>query len=103
VNTGLVSAKRPSVTSMTSRFASGSVPAASATRAIRIRPSGLSSGWDQASQAESGDQLNPVTGPSPDAASSLTCPDVTSTSSSLPSCAAAATIAPSGEAASCVT
>ena len=94
VKTGLVSANRPSVTSMTSP---------SAILASRIRVSGRIPGWDQASQAESGDQDSPSMAPSSDAASSVTCPDVTSTASSLPSCAAAATVAPSGEAARLVT
>ena len=89
MNTGSVSANRPSVTSMTSW---------SATRASRMRPSGRGPGWAQASQAESGDQDSPPIAPSSDAASSVTCPDATSTTSSLPSCAAAATVAPSGEA-----
>ena len=35
--------------------------------------------------------------PLSDAASSVTCPEVTSTVSSLPSCAAAATVVPSGK------
>ena len=96
MNTGLVSANRPSVTSMTSRSA---IVSTGVIRAIRIRASGLSSGWDQASQAESGDQDSPSMGPSPETASSVTCPDAMFTTSSLPSWAAAATHAPSGEAA----
>jgi len=94
VNTGSVSANRPSVTSMMCW---------SATRASRMRRSGCGPGWAQASQAESGDQDSPPTTPSSDAASSVTCPDATSMSSSLPSCAAAATVAPSGEAVRSIT
>ncbi len=90
VKTGSVSANRPSVTSITSR---------SASRATRIRRSGCGPGCDQASQAESGEKHNPSIAPSSPAASSLTCPEATSTASSRPSCAAAATVAPSGEAA----
>ena len=41
---------------------------------MRIRDSGRGPGWDQASQAESGDQDSPAIGPSSDAASSVTCP-----------------------------
>ncbi len=89
MNTGSLSANRPSVTSMTSW---------SLIRASRMRASGRGPGWAQASQAESGDQASPLITPSSDAASSVTCPDATSTTSSLPSCAAAATVAPSGEA-----
>ena len=66
---------------------------------MRMRRSGCGPGWDQASQAESGDQASPSMAPSSDEASSVTCPDATSTASSLPSWAAAATVAPSGEAA----
>ena len=94
MKTGLESANLPSVTSTICW---------SATRAIRIRASDRISGWAQASQAESGDQDSPSIAPSSDAASSVTCPDATSTSSSLPSCAAAATVVPSGEAARLVT
>jgi hypothetical protein len=94
VKTGLLSANRPSVTSMIER---------SATRARRIRVSGRTAGWVQASQAESGDQDSPWIAPLSDAASSLTWPDATSMTRSLPSCAAAATVAPSGEAARLVT
>ncbi len=90
MKTGSVSVNRPSVTSMTSP---------SAILAIRMRRSGCGPGWAQASQAESGDQDSPSTAPSSDEASSVTCPDATSTASSLPSWAAAATVAPSGEAA----
>ncbi len=94
VNTGSLSANRPSVTSTIS---------VSAMRAIRMRRSGCGPGWAQASQAESGDQDSPWTTPSSDAASSVTCPEATSTASSLPSCAAAATVAPSGEAVRVIT
>ena len=90
MNTGSLSAKRPSVTSMI---------APSAILAIRMRRSGCGPGWDQASQAESGDQDSPSTGPSSDTASSVTCPDAMSTRRSGPSWAAAATHPPSGEAA----
>src|SRR5580698_9083288 len=76
-----------------------SPPAALGRRAIRIRRSGLGPPWDQVSQAESGDQERPDTGPSSEAASSVTSPEETSTVSSRPSCAAAATVVPSGEAA----
>ena len=93
MNTGSVSANRPSVTSTISCW-----PEGPAIRAARMRRSGCGPGWAQASQAESGDQDSPPTTPSSDAASSVTCPDATSTTSSLPSCAAAATVAPSGEA-----
>ncbi len=48
-------------------------------RARRIRRSGCGPGWDQASQAESGDQERPSHGPSVPAATSVTVPDVTST------------------------
>ena len=48
-------------------------------RTIRIRRSGLGPPWDQASQAESGDQASPDTGPSSEAASSVTWPEETST------------------------
>ena len=89
MNTGSVSVNRASVASITTP---------SAILAIRMRRSGGVPGWDQASQAESGDQDSPSTAPLSDAASSVTWPDATSTASSRPSCAAAATVAPSGEA-----
>ena len=94
MKTGLASANRPSVTSRISW---------SAIRAILIRARFLTAGWAQASQAESGDQDSPLIAPSSDAASSVTCPDATSTTSSLPSCTAVATVAPSGDAARLIT
>jgi len=72
VKTGSVSANRPSVTSISERSAGLPRPPTAAGRAILIRDSGLGPGWDQASQAESGDQDRPSTGPLSDAASSVT-------------------------------
>jgi hypothetical protein len=43
---------------------------------------GCSVGCDHASQAESGDQASPVTTPLSEAATSCTCPDSASTTSS---------------------
>ena len=63
MNTGSVSANRPSVTSTISW---------SVGRAMRRRRNGGGPGWDQASQAESGDQDSPSMAPSSDAASSVT-------------------------------
>ena len=72
-------------------------PAGAAIRAMRIRRSGGVPGWDQASQAESGDQDSPVIGPSSDAASSVTWRDEIFTRYILPSWVAAATVVPSGD------
>ena len=64
---------------------------------------GRGPGWDQASQAASGDQESPSQGPSSPAATSVTVPDATSTTRTCPSCAATATREPSGDAAIPVT
>ncbi len=63
MNTGSVSENRPSVTSTICW---------SATLAMYRRRSGHGPGWDQASQAESGEKDSPSTGPLSDAGSSVT-------------------------------
>ena len=92
MKTGSVSVNRPSVTSTTVR-------PGSATRAMRSWRSCSGPGCDHASQAESGDQVSPVTSPLRDDASSVTSPDEASTTNSLPSRAATAMALPSGAAA----
>ena len=90
MNAGSVSTNRPSVRSVTCR---------SSSRASRSRRRSPPPGWDQASQAESGAKARSLTGPLSDLASSVTWLEATSTSSSLPSRAAAATTVPFGAAA----
>ena len=65
MNTGSVSENRPSVTSTICVVRDV---------AMRRRRSGDGPGWDQASQAESGEKDSPSTGPLSDAGSSVTCP-----------------------------
>lgn len=77
--------------------------AGSVTRASLMRLSGRGPGCDHASQAESCENASPVTGPSSEAVSSRTCPVAISTRCRRPSRDAAATVFPSGAAASSAT